>query len=433
MKRLNLTLTILALSIICYGQAVPTSPALNNKFQQFINAYNTGDTLKFCGFYASETPNDKLIEKSVKQTLSEYSFSGKLKLMKVKPTSPTETTIVARNESFGCWFEIYWITDANQHYKEHHMRPIRLSSDFLQTGLLSQQQVLTEADAYIKGLADQKVFAGNLLIAKDGKILYNKSFGTNPAGAPNTSAQQFDLASMGKLFTTISVLQLADQHKLSLTDSVGKLIPQLKNKSLRGITVEQLLTHTSGMGDFFEDPAFDPMNGKKFTEADVIPAIEKDQLHFPPGKEFRYSNTGFLLLGLIVEKQSGQDFKTYVREHIFKPAQMMYSEPANGAGGGMSTVNDIYSFSKAISDNKLLSPATTKQFLTFNNANWGLGQEYQQLGNEVITGHSGGFPGICTELNMYQNAGYTVVILSNTEPPFGHFISDKIKELVVRR
>jgi CubicO group peptidase (beta-lactamase class C family) len=272
-----------------------------------------------------------------------------------------------------------------------------------------------------------------VLIARNGQLLYNKSFGATPTGKPNDANVAFSLASMSKLFTTVSILQLVDAHKISLDDSVAKLLPQLKNKALYPITVRQLLTHTSGMGDYFEDPLFDPFKGRKFTRQDALPAVEKDKLHFPPGTSFGYSNTGFELLGLIVEKVSATPLESYIRQHVFEKVGMNHSTFGVASGGSEATIGDMYNFSQTLLSNKLLTPATTAYFFNYHTTDWGLGEEYQQLGSEVITGHSGGFEGVCTELNMYKNSGYTVIILSNTNPPYGHFLSDRIKETIIRK
>ncbi|MFD0764919.1 serine hydrolase domain-containing protein [Mucilaginibacter lutimaris] len=435
MKQLKPILYILIFAqSYCFAQSKAPSAAEQALFQKLTDVYNTNDSAAYSKFYSTQLTDPKKIADNVRQMQSEYRFgSGKVMLKAIKHVSATETELIFKTVAYGSWLNFLWVTDSAGHFKEHHMRPVRLGTNFLQAGTLTQKQILDSVDSYIHHLVAQNVFAGNVIIAKNGNMLYNKSFGNNPSGKPNTVNEQIGLASMGKLFTTISILQLADRGKLSLNDSMGKLMPQLQNKALTGITVKQLLTHTSGMGDYFEDPAYDPMANKQFNKSDILPAIEKDKPHFAPGKGFRYSNTGFLLLGLIIERLSGLDFGTYVLNNICKPADMTVTMPDGGAGGGTSTVTDIYKLSKAIKNNVLLKPATTAMFMNEHVGEWGLGQEYQQLGNEFITGHSGGFIGICTELNMYHKTGYTVVILSNTEPPFGHFLSDKIKELIIRK
>ncbi|GAB2689831.1 hypothetical protein GCM10027037_10860 [Mucilaginibacter koreensis] len=433
MKYLHLTIALIFAASISNAQSAAPKSYTKDFFQKLVQVYNTGDSVIYQNFYTQLTPDQQKAKANASQMLHEFQFTGKVQLKQVKNTSPTDVELLFQTDNYHSWWNYLWITDTANKFKEHHMRPVRLSGDFLSSGQLSQQQVLAGVNSYIKNLTDRKVFAGNVFIAKKGQILYNKSFGNDPQGQANSFQQQFDLASMGKLFTTVSILQLADQHKLSLNDSVGKLMPDLTNKALSAITVKQLLTHSSGMGDFFEDPAYEPQPGKMIPQVDFMTAIEKDKLHFNPGQGFRYSNTGFLLLGLIVEKVSGQKFDNYVQEHIFGKASMQHSKVGTPAGGGLSTVTDLYNFSKALNGGKLLSQATTTQFAHYHDANWGLGQEYQALGNEVVTGHSGGFIGVCTELNIYQKSGYTVIILSNTEPPYGHFLSDRIKELIIRK
>ncbi len=432
MKSIN----IIALALLFAGNLKAQNGASTNNKQTFtklISVYNTGDSVAYKAFFSSLNPPAGQVQINTRRLNQEFAEIGTMKLMKVSSESPVMTKLVLKSDAFGSWWEMYWFTDSLQHFKEHHMRPVRFSGDFLQTGKLTDKQVLAGTDAYISNLLQKKVFAGNVLIARNNNIIYRKSFGNNSAGKPNTAEQQFNLASMGKLFTTISILQLIDKKQMSLADSVGKIMPELKNKALKPITIKQLLTHTSGMGDFFEDPAYQPERGKAIQRKDFVAAIEKDELRFPPGKSFGYSNTGFLLLGLMVEKVTGQSFRDYVHEKILVKAGMRHTIADSGAGGGSSTVDDIYKLSQAIRGGVLLSTAMSNLFAAYHTTDWGLGQEYQQLGHEVITGHSGGYIGVCTELNIYQKSGYTVVILSNSEPPYGSFLADKIKELVVRK
>ena len=402
-------------------------------FNALTSVYNTNDTAAYTAFFKKVSNDPRKIKANTNQMSREFRFIGPVTLKKVTAISTTETDLTFQTKNFGSWWTFMWITDSSKNFKEHHMRPARFSGDFLLPGQLSQNEMLKTVDEYIDQLVDKKLFAGNVLIARNGKLLYNKSFGATPAGKPNDANVAFNLASMGKLFTTVDILQLVDAHKLSLDDSVGHLLPQLTNRALYPITVRQLLTHTSGMGDYFEDPLFNPFKGRKFTRQDALPAVEKDKLHFAPGTSFSYSNTGFELLGLIVEKVSGISLENYVRQHVFEKAGMSHSTFGVASGGSEATIGDIYNFSQALQKGKLLTPAMTAYFLNYHTADWGLGEEYQQLGNEVVTGHSGGFEGVCTELNMYKNSGYMVIILSNTNPPYGHFLSDKIKETIIRK
>jgi len=113
---------------------------------------------------------------------------------------------------------------------------------------------------------------------------------------------------------------------------------------------------------------------------------------------------------------------------------MTQSAVGGGAGGGFSTVNDLHKFSLALVRNNLLEENTTKELFKYTvNGKYGYGTEHQVLANENIVGHSGGFINVCTELNIYTKSDYIVIILSNSNPPYGHFLSNKIKELLVRK
>jgi len=165
-----------------------------------------------------------------------------------------------------------------------------------------------------------------------------------------------------------------------------------------------------------------------------MPFFENDLLSFSPGKGWQYSNTGYSLLALIIERTSGTSFKNYIEQNIFQKAFMKNTNVGGGAGGGYSTVNDLHKFSLALLRNGLLEGSTTKELIQYTvNGKYGYGTEHQLLAGENIIGHSGGFVNVCTELNIYTKSDYIVIILSNSNPPFGHFLSNKIKELLVRK
>ncbi|MBO0953068.1 serine hydrolase domain-containing protein [Fibrella forsythiae] len=431
MNRINALLYALLISSAATAQSTssPGTPAVDPV--RLIQVYNSGDSLKYQTYFASLTPDLSQIAANSRRMQREFAQIGPLRLMKTTVVSPTQTELALKTDAYDSWWKLILFTDSTQAFKEHRMRPVRLSGEFLSGEKRSLAQALSATDQYIAKLVAQQLFAGNVLIAHGNEVLYRKSFGNNPARRPNTAAQSFQLASLSKLFTSISILQLADEGRLSLEDSIGRLLPGLSNKALYPITIRQLLTHSSGMGDFFEDPAYAPQPDQVLTSQQIRAAIDQDRPHFPAGQAFRYSNTGYLLLGLVVEKLGGLPFADYVAKRILGPVGMPDTRVDNGAGGGFSTLSDLYRFSQALRNSELLAKATTQTFLTHHTPDWGLGQEYQALGREVVTGHSGGYIGACTELNMYQHSGYTVIILSNTEPPYGHFLSDKIKELLL--
>ena len=215
-------------------------------------------------------------------------------------------------------------------------------------------------------------------------------------GVPNKIDTKFNLGSMNKMFTAIAIAQLVEAGKLSFQDSLAKVLPEYPNRqSAEKITIHHLLTHTSGLGDFFDNPEFRPFRQKYQNPTDYFRLFADKPLRFEPGARFGYSNAGFVVLGAIVEKVSGENYFDYIREHIYKPAGMTNSDsyeltevvpnlavgygrfeddpmgidprrsniaflPWKGspAGGGYSTAPDLLKFAQALRENKLVSAKT---------------------------------------------------------------------------
>ncbi|GGH66595.1 hypothetical protein GCM10011379_20930 [Filimonas zeae] len=189
------------------------------------------------------------------------------------------------------------------------------------------QQVHERLDSQFVNLALQNEFNGNVLVAQQGKILYSQSFGfADVVGKHlNDDATTFNLGSVSKTFTSVAVLQLMEKGKLKLDDHFISFFPEFP---FAEITISQLLSHTSGLIDYqiFEGPhQKDPK--QIYTLKDLIPAIKADNraLRWKPGERWNYSNTGYGLLALLVEKLSGEAFQDYLNKHVFLPAGMKNS------------------------------------------------------------------------------------------------------------
>jgi CubicO group peptidase (beta-lactamase class C family) len=229
-----------------------------------------------------------------------------------------------------------------------------------------------------RAAADGK-FSGVVLLAKEGKPVMLRAWGDG-----NRTDTKFNLASINKIFTQTAIAQLAAAGKLSLNDTVRKHLPDYPSPVADKITVQQLVDHKSGLGDFFgpEYLAAPPSSIRKLS--DYLPLFVDKPLEFEPGTEQRYSNAGFIVLGLIIERVTGQSYYDYVREHIFKPAGMKDTDsfaidakvpnratpvtkrgstqlPGRGssAGGGYSTAEDLLRFSQALRADKLVSKTWT--------------------------------------------------------------------------
>jgi D-alanyl-D-alanine carboxypeptidase len=320
--------------------------------------------------------------------------------------------------------------------------------------------LVAELVARIEDLASQDQFSGALLIAQEGESLFKGAYGlaNRSSDTPNQVDTKFNLGSMNKMFTAIAILQLVEQGKLSVDDKIIEHLPDYANQEAANkVTIHQLLTHTSGMGNVFTDK-YDRMPKDGFrTPEDWLPLFVDAPLQFEPGAQFFYSNAGYVVLGLIIESITGQSYFGYVMENIYEPSGMLNTDsyekdkdvpnlaigyttqgyegnqlrdpisntdrlPGRGfpAGGGYSTVEDLLRFGNALLSHQLLSPESTELLLTGKTElREGLQYAYgffdRIVGDQRVVGHTGGFPGICDFMDIYLDLGYTVIVLSNTD------------------
>jgi CubicO group peptidase (beta-lactamase class C family) len=319
---------------------------------------------------------------------------------------------------------------------------------------LTDEEMTRELDAFLRKLAEADGFSGAVLLAKDGRVLFEKAYGeaNKDFGTPNRADTKFNLGSMNKMFTAVAVAQLAEAGKLSFEDPLARFLPDFPDKeSAAKIRLKHLLTHTSGLGSYFSNERFAEGSRERFRTVDDFMELAKgEKLAFEPGTKSQYSNTGFLVLGKVIERVTGQTYFDYVREHVFKPAGMTNTDSyeldmvnrnlavgyqkeytdegvrfrnnifqhvirGGPAGGGYSTVGDLLRFSTALRSGKLLGDAYVKTLLTakpeLNSRYYGYG--FSVSHERPLAGHSGGFAGISANLAMFLDSGYTGVVLSN--------------------
>jgi D-alanyl-D-alanine carboxypeptidase len=332
-----------------------------------------------------------------------------------------------------------------------------------------------ELQSYFDSLTSDNKLSGVLLVAKDGVTVASKAAGiaNKETGAAIDINTRFNLGSMNKMFTSVAVAQLAQAGKLSFTDTVGKHLPDYPNKEVaEKVTIHHLLTHTSGMGMYWNEK-FMAQRDKMVTVAAHLPLFAADPLLFPPGEKFQYSNSGYMVLGAIIEKVSGQDYYSYVQEHVYKPAGMSatgFYEPGKEianlaigysrmspdgkrleeardntnlrevrggpAGGGFSTAPDLVKFQQALFSYKLLDKKHTDLITTGKvdgprgMGRYGYGFGDNNADGKHSVGHNGGSPGIAANLDMFPESGYTAVALMNTDPPAMMPIAKAIRDKI---
>lgn len=197
----------------------------------------------------------------------------------------------------------------------------------------SQLPMLADLKTAIDSFIDQRIatdsFSGTVAVAKNGQIVYQRAAGiaNRQTGAPMTIDTRLQIASATKLFTQIAIRQLEQAGKLSLTDTVGKFLPKYPNPLVRSkVTIEQLLRHRSGVGSFWNE-RYMARRADVRSVNDYLELFQNDSLLFEPGTSEAYSNGGYVLLGAIIERVSGQSYHDYVREHVLVPAGMTRTSP----------------------------------------------------------------------------------------------------------
>lgn len=428
-----LILVMLFSTLISNSQTEEQSKALIHESEKFITLHNTGDTLKYQNFLKDIEMDKSEYERTYQGFKNTFNMLGKVMVFERIPNSPTNIHLLIKENNFDTWWNFMITTDEDQNFLYRRILPVPLPEIALYGNKLTPSQIKDSITSYINQRFGNE-FAGNVYVKDHGQILFDDSFGNDHNGDVNTRETKFGLASASKMFTAISIFQLLDDGKLNISTEVGEILPRLKNEKIKGIKVSQLLNHTSGMGDFFENALYESEKDNLTTSESFMPFIENDTLFFEPGTEFRYSNNGFALLGLIVERLSKLSFTDYVETNILKPLNMKQTTVGTGAGGGTSTVEDMERFLEGFKDGKLLSEESNDLFFNYTTENrYGYGTEHHIIGEEHIIGHSGGFIKECVELNLYPKTDKMVIIISNSNPPFGHFLANKIKQLLLSK
>lgn len=323
--------------------------------------------------------------------------------------------------------------------------------DDLKIKRLNLPDVIAETDRRFRTKAAEDKLSGCLLLAKLGKALYQRCGGSEDrtAGLPNTANTRFRIASLGKMFTAVAILQLVDAGKVHLDDTIAQHLPAYPDLTIaRRVTIRQLLNHTSGLGDIFGKAAEAHKDNLKFI-SDYLEAHGREPLQFEPGSKDGYSNFAYIVLGAVVEKVSGLSYDEYVQRHIYEPAHMQASgaDPestsvphravpytrdggkwvveknmlplrATSAGGSYATIGNLLKFADALQSGVLVQPETLKAASEPQNINrwYGYGFMVNGTGKDKHFGHEGGAPGMNAVFWIYPDSKYVVIGLSNFDP-----------------
>lgn len=308
----------------------------------------------------------------------------------------------------------------------------------------------------VQQLAGAGQFSGVVVVTKAGKPFVASAHGLANIEhkTPNTVDTIFNIGSITKDFTKVAIAQLAEAGKLSLDDTVAKHLAGTKITGADRITIRQLIENRSGMGDVF-GAKYDAAPPSRLRElADFVPLFAGDPLAFEPGTSQAYSNAGYITLGLIVERISGEKYRDYVAKHVFAPAGMARSgfwavdetvpNRATGytlhgstertpntkslsgrpssAGGSFSTADDLARFYDALYADKLLSAKWTS---------WMVNGSFDDARREPSIGVAGGAPGINAMVKL--DGPWKVIALANFDPPSAMTTVKSLLELIPGR
>jgi D-alanyl-D-alanine carboxypeptidase len=448
-------LLFLALVFAVLASAESTAVQVLN---QWIAAVNSGDVTKMTQFwqkYSHDSPAE-LAAHDQQLLAMTHGFT----LAKVVRDDGSRLVVLLK-EGRGIYSEldIDFASTNPPLIRDISGHPVDGPSDIPAKAAENDQELVSLVRSRIMDSAARNPFSGAILIAQNGKPALKQAWGMADSEKQirNTVETQFCLGSMNKMFTAVSILQLVQQGKLSLDGTISEYWPDYPNHELAThVRVRDLLSHMGGTGDIFT-PEYEAHRLETKTLADYVKLFGNRPMEFAPGARMEYSNYGFILLGRLIEIVSGEPYDVYVQKHIFAPSGMTHTEsrpetdhvpgraigytkgpnglqpntshmPWSGtsAGGGYSTVGDLFLFAQALQSGKLLDAALLRQATT-DQTHHGYGFGFYVLPGGAY-GHGGGAPGINGELRILPKQGYVIVVLTNRDPSMATQMESFIEE-----
>jgi CubicO group peptidase (beta-lactamase class C family) len=313
----------------------------------------------------------------------------------------------------------------------------------------------------IQSFVSDQHFMGSVLVARGNEIILDKGYGFANLewDIPNSPSTKFRLGSITKQFTAASILLMEERGKLNVSDPVKKYMPDAP-AAWDKVTIFNLLTHTSGIPSFTSFPDYASIEPFTTTPAQLVKLFRDKPLDFQPGEKWSYSNSGYVLLGYLIEKISGKSYERFVQENIFTPLGMKdsgydsnsaiiphraagYSPSPNGpvnagyinmtvplsAGGLYSTTDDLLRWEQSLFGGKLLSPASLQKMTTPFKDDYACGLMIHTATGHKVIEHGGGIEGFTTMLAYYPEDKLTIVVLSNFNGPAPPDIASKLAAL----
>jgi D-alanyl-D-alanine carboxypeptidase len=293
----------------------------------------------------------------------------------------------------------------------------------------------------------------SVAVEQAGHVVLAKGYGLADIEdhVPATAQTVYPIASVTKQFTAAAIMQLVEQGRLRLNDTLASLLPELawRDERARNVTVRQLLTHTSGIPGYTSLPGFRPLDAHPQSHASILALITMQPLKFAPGTRAGYTNSGYYLLGLIIERRSGLTYAQYLQRRLFAGLGLSHTGPCPGrptpgqahlytrggrapqpaprislvnayaAGQLCSTVVDLLHWQDALQSGRVISPASYTQMTTplrladGSKIAYGFGLDLDPIDGHQAISHEGGFPGDAADLTWYPNDHLGITVLAN--------------------
>jgi len=311
-----------------------------------------------------------------------------------------------------------------------------------------EQSYAGKAAALVESYVGSGLFSGSVLVVCDSRPQFRQSFGlaNREWGIPVTPDTKFRIGSVTKQFTVAAILQVVERGKLKLSDLISEYYAEAP-AAWQNITILHLLTHTSGIPSYTALPDFPHKISKLHqTPEEIIQLTQNEPLEFEPGTQFAYDNTGYILLGYVIEKVTGQSYVQYLQEYIFDHFGMHntgYDDNATiipcrasgysysgghwdnasyidmslpfAAGSLYSTIDDLLIWDQALSSGKVVSTASLQAMFTDYGHSYGLGWVIRKQFDHTIQTHGGGINGFRATIDRYPDDKLTIIVLSNIE------------------
>ena len=324
------------------------------------------------------------------------------------------------------------------------------------------QEITRKVDEYMNAAVRINRFSGAVLLARDGQPIVSRGYGMANLehGVPNTPQTVFRVGSVTKQFTGMAVVLLQERGKLSVNDPICKYLTDCP-QAWQPITIKNLLTHTAGIPNYTEFPDFMKTAAADTTAAELTSRFRDKPLQFALGEKYAYSNSGYYLLGTIIERASGKTYADFLQENIFAPLGMKhtgYDNPvriiknraagyartsdgfinaapismstAYAAGALYSTVGDLLLWDQALYTEKLVSRKSLDEAFTPFKSNYGYGWSIGKRHDRQVIAHGGGIFGFSAYIARYPADRVTVVVLSNVEGAPSGEIANSLSAIV---